>query len=281
MISDAKKEDPWKEPIKDLIDQYADLAEKNEKHAQSEKEETIQQLLKAENKNNYGSTKPKVPAPEQKAKETKKAKVEKRADVKQEKSAQPDEDDKGSNVSKLMAAMERTAKKEYEKQEKKARVEAPKEEEAISEDQGEAIAKSMLDEFLDEQQPKPAASPKRAKKVSTAQKKVSYAQKQPKKAKYDPKVKAHQKQILTSKLSKHAKEEDKPENKEFENENPQNNQFALITLLAQKINVKVTPAILELQGADQIEQLTSTLINTAIENGTEESVIEKAVDELH
>ena len=40
LISDAKKEDPWKEPIKDLIDQYADLAEKNEKSAtaKSEKE---------------------------------------------------------------------------------------------------------------------------------------------------------------------------------------------------------------------------------------------------
>ena len=53
-------------------------------------------------------------------------------------------------------------------------------------------------------------------------------------------------------MSKKKKVEETPA-QEFENENPESNQYALITQLAQKINVKVTPAILELQGADQIE----------------------------
>ena len=77
-----------------------------------------------------------------------------------------------------MAAMEKTAKKEYEKSKKKVKVvEQPKVEEALTEDQGEAIAKNMLDEFLEEQKPKPAAPPKKAKKVAVAHKKVVHAQK--------------------------------------------------------------------------------------------------------
>ena len=96
---------------------------------------------------------------------------------------EPQDEDQG-NFSKLVAAMERTAKKEYENQQKKVKKEPPKQEEELTEDEGEAIAKNMLDDFLEEQKPKPAAP---AKKAKQAKKKVVAHKK------YDPKVKAKQK----------------------------------------------------------------------------------------
>ena len=207
----------------------------------------MENLFKTENKNNYGNTKPK--APEQpKSKIVTEAENSKKAQQKEPK-AEPQDEDLG-NFSKLMAAMERTAKKEYENQQeemKKAKKEAPKQEEELTEDEGEAIAKNMLDDFLEEQKPKPAVPAKKAKQVK---KKVAVHKKTAQK--YDSKVKTKQKQILAQKLSKAKKAEKKPV-QEFQNENPESNQFALITQLAQKINVKVTPAILELQGADKVE----------------------------
>jgi hypothetical protein len=58
LVDEANKEDPWHEPIKDLIDQYAEQAEDNRK---SEKQRIVHELeLEEKNKNNYGASKPKV-----------------------------------------------------------------------------------------------------------------------------------------------------------------------------------------------------------------------------
>ena len=40
-MKEANEEDPWKEPIKDLIDEYADIAEQNKK---TDEQKIIQRL---------------------------------------------------------------------------------------------------------------------------------------------------------------------------------------------------------------------------------------------
>jgi len=58
------------------------------------------------------------------------------------------------------------------------------------------------------------------------------------------------------------------------------NQFALLTDLSTKLNVRVTPDLLELQGPEHSKELTEILISRAIDNGTTEDQIEKAIKDI-
>jgi len=57
LVEDANREDPWKEPIKDLIDKYADIADQNAKDREAALIARITEKLGVTSRNNYGSEK--------------------------------------------------------------------------------------------------------------------------------------------------------------------------------------------------------------------------------
>jgi len=91
---------------------------------------------------------------------------------------------------------------------------------------------------------------------------------------------------LTHKLNSEAKkdkkvEKPKPEEKREAAPRPsKEDQFTLVNQLAAKLNVKVTPDILGLMGIDSTSQLTDKLVEKALEHGSSDLEIEKAVKEM-
>lgn len=57
LVEDANKADPWKEPIKDLIDKYADIADQNAKDKETALIAKISEKMGVLVRNNYGNTK--------------------------------------------------------------------------------------------------------------------------------------------------------------------------------------------------------------------------------
>lgn len=57
LVEDANRQDPWKEPIKDLIDQYADVADKNAKDKEMAAIMKVQEKMGVKTRNNFGNEK--------------------------------------------------------------------------------------------------------------------------------------------------------------------------------------------------------------------------------
>jgi hypothetical protein len=57
LVEEANRDDPWKEPIKDLIDKYADIADQHTKDRESALIARITEKLGVTSRNNYGNQK--------------------------------------------------------------------------------------------------------------------------------------------------------------------------------------------------------------------------------
>ena len=60
LVVEANKEDPWKEPIKDLIDKYVDKSDLTAKSNEQLVISKISSQIGIKNANNFGAVKPKM-----------------------------------------------------------------------------------------------------------------------------------------------------------------------------------------------------------------------------